>query len=334
VGSTAVRSYSTGSAQAGYDYVQLLNESVRRYGAEIRFRTRAETLIYDEDPMRITGVLATNPDGSRILIQARAVILATGGFQADPQMRARFCPNIDPQMHTTANPSGRFSDGATGDGIVMAERLNAKLVDTQYVQILPFAGGRLLDYAGGEIWLNVLGERFVNEGTVSFSSLYSVIEKQPDQVMWAISDSKSKKGATLGTKLHQGIVKLADSVEEMAKGMDISSTVLKQTLDRYNKSVVNNYDSQFDLPFKAETIDTPPYYYGKETFSLHYCCGGIAIDTKARVLNTNDRVIFGLYAAGEVTGGVHGADRLGGHGLIDCFVFGRIAGAHAAMIAT
>lgn len=330
VGSTAVRCYSTGSAQAGYDYVQLLNETARRYGAQIRFRTRATTLIYEGDPMRVTGVLVQNPDGTRSLIQSQAVILATGGFQASPLMRRRFCPRIDPEMKTTANPGGGNFDGSTGDGIEMAERINAKLTDMQYVQILPFSGGRLLDYAGGEIWINAFGKRFVNECSVSFSKLYDIIDKQPDQIMWAISDSKSKKGATLGTKLHSGIVKLADSIEEMARAMEISSTVLKKTLDDYNRYAIENFDGDFDCPMRAETIDSPPFYFGKETFSLHYCCGGLAIDTSARVLNTDNNVIDGLYACGEVTGGVHGTDRLGGHGLIDCFVFGRIAGKHAA----
>lgn len=334
VGSTAIRSYSTGSAQAGYDYIQLLNETARRYGAQVRFRTRAETLIYEENPKRVTGILARNPDGSRTLIQAQAVILATGGFQADSRMRKRFCPEIDPELKTTANPNGILLDGATGDGIAMAESINAKLVDMNYVQILPFSGGRLLDYAGGEIWLNSLGERFVNEGSVSFNGLYNIIRTQPDHTMWAISDAKSKKGATLGLKLHQGIVKLADSVEELAKGIGVASTVLRKTLSTYNRYAVNGYDGQFDCPMRAETIDTPPYYYGKEVFSLHYCCGGVAIDTQARVLDQDNRAIAGLYAAGEVTGGVHGADRLGGHGLIDCFVFGRIAGAEAARFAS
>lgn len=329
VGSTAIRCYSTGSAQAGYDYIQLLNETARRYGAQIRFRTQATALIYDDDPIRVTGALVQNPDGTRSIIQSQAVILATGGFQASQTMRRRFCPKIQADMKTTANPNGTFLDGATGDGIEMAERLQAKLTDMQNVQILPFSGGRLLDYAGGEVWINALGKRFVNEGSVSFSKLYDVIVKQPDQIMWAISDSKSKKGATLGTKLHSGIVKRANTVEEMAYAMEIPSTVLKKTLDNYNRYAVNNFDGDFDCPMRAETIDTPPFYFGQETFSLHYCCGGLAIDTSARVLNIENNGITGLYACGEVTGGVHGADRLGGHGLIDCFVFGRIAGKNA-----
>lgn len=330
VGSTAIRTYSTGSAQAGYDYVQLLNETARRYGAEVRFRTRAETLIYEENPLRVTGVLVQNPDGKRSLIHTGAVILATGGFQANLALRQRFCPQITPAMKTTANPSGAYLDGATGDGIVMAERIGAKLIDTDCVQVLPFSGGRLLDYAGGEVWVNALGERFVNEGSLSFSGMYDVIRRQPDQVMWAISDAKSKKGATLGVKLHSGIVKLANSIEQMAMEMDVPSEVLKRTLENYNRFAKSGRDGDFDCPMNAETIDTPPYYFGKENFSLHYCCGGLAINTHAQVLTKDNKAIQGLYACGEVTGGVHGADRLGGHGLVDCFVFGRIAGKQAA----
>ncbi len=332
VGSPTARSYSTGSAQAGYDYIQLLNDTVRRYGVRIEFRLQAQTLIYEDEPKRVVGTLATKPDGTRVLIRAQAVILATGGFQASQKMRRRFCPQITPSLKTTANPSGKLMDGAEGDAIIMTDPLDAKLVNMSDVQILPFSGGRLLDYAGGEIWINALGKRFVNEGTVSFSDLYAIIMRQPQQTMWVISDAKSKKGATLGTKLHSGIVHLAQSVEELARSMDISVETLRETLSNYNRFVRQGYDEELGCRLNAETIDTPPYYFGLEKFSLHYCCGGLAIDTHARVLNNSQQPIYGLYACGEVTGGVHGADRLGGHGLIDCFVFGRIAGCEAAKL--
>ncbi|WP_288206963.1 FAD-binding protein, partial [Sutterella wadsworthensis] len=144
---------------------------------------------------------------------------------------------------------------------------------------------------------------------------------------------KSNKGATLPVKLMSGTVASAESLEALAKALQVPFTTLRASIDRWNQSVKSGWDQDFNrpMPAQAQTIDTPPFYYGEERFSIHYTSGGIAISPKAQVLDRDDHPIPGLYAAGETTGGVHGRTRLGGCALTDCFVFGRIAGKEAAL---
>lgn len=327
VGSPSARNVYSGTSRAGYDYVQILSRAARRLGARIRFRTKALALISGHSGTE--GVLVRRPDGRLEAIAASAVVMASGGFAASPDMRARYLPHIPLDMPCTANPNGTLLDGAQGDGIRMAQAAGAALVGMGNAQIVPFSGGRLLDYVGGEIWINALGRRFVPEGIV-FSEFIEALKRQPGQVMWAVSDAKSRKGATLGVKLQQGIVRSASSIEEMADGMNMPAAALRETIERYNAGVRAGSDLTFGGPAGGAQIDTPPYYYGKELLSLHFTCGGIRINGRAQVLDAKGRAMAGLFAAGETTGGIHGRDRLGGNSLTSCFVFGRIAGQGAA----
>ena len=130
-----------------------------------------------------------------------------------------------------------------------------------------------------------------------------------------------------------GVVRSAGSIEEMAQGMGVDPATLAQTLERYNKFAAAGNDADFGKTMFTQQINKPPYYYGQERLYVHYCCGGLAIDEFARVLRTDGTPIEGLFAAGEVTGGIHGRDRLGGCSITDCLVFGRIAGRCAAGLA-
>lgn len=327
VSSTAVRNISTGSVRAGYDYVQTLLSAAKRLGVEIHYRTRAEALLTEAG--RVTGVLARGPRGEALRFRAPAIVLATGGFTANPVMRRRFDPRLHEGLRTTANPEGQTLDGATGDGIAMAEKIGAKTVGMPHIQLIPFIGGRVTDYAGAEVWVNARGERFVNEEE-RFGTLYEAILQQPDARFWVITDSQSKKNATFGPKLARGAVRAAANLEEVAQAMEIPEAKLRETLRRYNEAVDRNRDDLFGRTVFTQRIDTPPYYFGEERFAVHFTCGGLAIDTHARVLDRSGNPIPGLFAAGETTGGIHGKDRLGGNSLIDCFVFGRIAGEEAA----
>ena len=199
VSSTAVRNISTGSVRAGYDYVQTLLSAAKRLGVEIHYRTRAAALLTEAG--RVTGVLARGPRGEALRFRAPAVVLATGGFTANPVMRRRFDPRLHEGLRTTANPEGQTLDGATGDGIAMAEKIGAKTVGMSHIQLIPFIGGRVTDYAGAEVWVNARGERFVNEEE-RFGTLYEAILQQPDARFWVITDSQSKKNATFGPKLN------------------------------------------------------------------------------------------------------------------------------------
>lgn len=331
VGAPSARSWNTGTAQSGYDYVQALMRAVRRAGIEVRFSMPATALLVEDRQgvRRVTGLTAERSDGRRLLVEAGAVVLATGGFTGNAAMIRRSRPDIPRGMETTGNPMGEYLDGSTGDGILMAVEAGAALRDMDAVIMLPFAGGRLVDYVGGEVWVNAQGRRFISEGA-GFAELCSRVLKEPGARMWAVSDALAPKGATLPMKLMNGAVKEAPDLAALARGIGCSETVLRETLERYNRSVVNGWDEDFGIPMRGLPVATPPFYYGLETLSIHYTAGGIAITPQAEVKDAAGRVIPGLYAAGETTGGVHGALRVGGLGLTDALVMGDVAGREAA----
>ena len=130
-------------------------------------------------------------------------------------------------------------DGATGDGLLMAQRIGAATKDAEYLQLIPFWGGRLLDYVGGDIYVNTVGKRFVNEGG-SWKEVSEAILKQPEREIWAITDSQSQKGASLGIKLMNKVIRKADSIEEMAVQMKVPKKILKETLETYNHYATQN----------------------------------------------------------------------------------------------
>lgn len=210
----------------------------------------------------------------------------------------------------------------------MTEPLNAELRDVEYVQLIPFWGGRLLDYVGGDIFVNKLGERFVSE-SAPWKEISEAVLRQPGKTMWAITDSQSRKGASLGIKLMKGVVHKADSIDEMARAMDVPSLVLQRTLNTYNKYAEQGEDPEFHKNCFTQQINKPPFYFGLERLCVHFCCGGLRFNENGQVLNKDGNVIEGLYVCGEASGGLHGHDRMGGVALTSAFVFGRIAGRHA-----
>ena len=131
-----------------------------------------------------------------------------------------------------------------------------------------------------------------------------------------------------------GTVASAESLEALAKALQVPFTTLRASIDRWNQSVKSGWDQDFNrpMPAQAQTIDTPPFYYGEERLNIHSTEGGVAIDTQARVLNQSEEPLLGLFAAGETVGNLHGKSRPGGNGVLACVVFGRIAGQEAAQL--
>lgn len=354
VGSMSARNISTGSPQAGYDYIQALIRKAKELNVTFLMSTRAVALVtesakegestkvigLDVLPMKSLNTTTAPLDSLSKMSKpsdvkrfyASAVVLATGGFSANVKMRSFWDPTIDESLPTTASPNQALLDGATGDGILMAQSVGAALTGMEYIQVIPFSGGRLLDYVGGEIWISDKGRRIVSEGT-PFRELRRELMREGARGFWAVSDSQSRKGASLGIKLMEGTVKQAETLEELARGIQVPVDVLRRTINRWNESVASGHDLDFGMPLSGTSISVPPYFYGRETWSVHFTCGGIAINPATEVLTTKGEVVEGLYAAGETTGGVHGVDRLGGNSMTDTFVFGRRAGQSAASYA-
>jgi fumarate reductase flavoprotein subunit/urocanate reductase len=323
------RSQNSGATNAGRDYIRVLNDAAKKNGVVIRTNTKLVRILRDDEDGPVYGVMAATGTAAPQVYLAKAVVIATGGFTANVAMRMAHNPRLDEKFRTTANPTGKGLDGSTGEGIVLAQRIGADAVGMDYIQLIPFSGGRAIDYVGGDIFVNFDGKRFVNEGGRR-DAISDAILSQRGQKMWVITDDQSIKGASLKGKLERGIIFKADTIDEMAKKMEVDPKVLKATLDHYNQFGKDKQDPDFGKVTFTQTIDKPPYYFGIETADVHFTCGGVRINPKTEVLDFDGKVIPGLYAAGETTGGVHGTNRAGGNSLTAIFVFGRIAGANAA----
>ncbi|MGI6034705.1 MAG: flavocytochrome c [Limnochordia bacterium] len=322
---------------AGTGWIRAYSEAAKAAGAEIRLKTRVVEILR-ESPLkgRVYGVKAVTEDGKEIEIRARrGVVLATGGFGANVELRMLHNPQLGPHIPTTNQP------GAMGDGIIMAQDVGAATRGMDFIQLLPLgdpATGELPGFitsAPNEvIYVNKQGKRFVNEGARR-DVLVNALFEQEDSFMFMISDSQTVRdpaefGMPLATLLEQGRVVKADTLTELAEKIGVPAQAFEETVRRYNESVINGVDPDFGKTLLEYTLDKPPFYASGRVPSVHHTMGGVAINTKAQVIDRRGDPIPGLYAAGEVTGGIHGTNRLGGNAIADIAVFGWIAGESAA----
>lgn len=319
---------------AGTGYISTLKKAAEAGGVKILLETRGKELQVENG--RVVGVVAVDASGKEQIFRARrGVILATGGFGANPEMRQKYNPSLGPNIPTTNHP------GATGDGIVMAEKVGANLVGMEYIQLLPTCdpeNGALTGWVPGSaeqmVFVNKEGKRFVAEDERR-DVMTQALFKQPDALMYVIVDSAAvpKDGVTsFGEKVDdlvaKGKVFKANSIEELANKIGVPAKNLVETIKKYNAGVDKKKD-EFGKKLLAK-IEKPPFYASPRKPAVHHTMGGVQIDTKARVIGKDGKPIPGLYAAGEVTGGIHGTNRVGGNALADVIVFGRIAGKSAA----
>lgn len=321
------RCISVSGGAAGRIYVEAVNRYARVRGMQLQFASTVAGLERFSDRWRVT--VRHTVTGKERSLSAKTVVLATGGFTANVGMRMQFDARLDADMQTTANPHGLYFDGATGDGIRLAERLGAATADMDKFLLLAYSGGRLLEYAGAEVYLTMQGERFVNEAA-STGEIAETLFALPEKAMWVVTDSRSVKGASLGLKLANGYVKKSDSIAEMARGMGITTSQLQSTLENYNRHAKKGDDPLFGKSIFLQSIEKPPFYWGMETLNVHNSLGGLVINKEGAVLRKDGTVIDGLFAAGETTGGIFGRDRLGGMALTSALVMGREAGQFAA----
>lgn len=330
------RAHRTRQERSGFEYAKRLMIRARALGVDVRFRCRAVRLLMTGS--RVTGVVAEGPDGMSRRFRSRAVILATGGFGANAEMRAEWAPQVPPELGTTYSLNRQDEDPATGDGIRMGLTAGAALTGMAHVMVIPFWGGRVLDSPGAEMFLTQEGRRFTDE-TASWDRVFRDLARTGSGQFWVVTDGRSTKGVTFAAKVQQGRVMSAGSVGELARRMNVDERNLREAFGQYNAAAHSGTDPAFGRTRFLQDLSTPPFYCGRERFEVHYTCGGLAIDRDARVLaRTRDpgaersvrSPVPGLLAAGETTGGVHGNFRLGGNGLLDAFVFGRAAGRTAA----
>ncbi|UTI44472.1 flavocytochrome c [Niallia sp. RD1] len=277
----------------------------------------------------MVGVKATDKNMNPFTVTAKSVILATGGFGANAEMVIEYNENLE--GFSTTNHAG-----ATGSGIVMAEEVGADLVDIDQIQIHPttdpetgylFTEGLRGD---GAILINKEGKRFTNE-LLTRDVVSKNILAQTDKVAYlVVNQEMADENASLAGYIEDGYATKGETIESLGSESGIDSSTLATTLKNYTKYVKNKKDEEFDRVHLTQTLEEGPYYIIPVTPGIHHTMGGLKIDTQTHVLDKKGNTIKGLYAAGEVTGGVHGGNRIGGNAVADIIVFGRIAGETSA----
>jgi fumarate reductase flavoprotein subunit len=308
--------------------VPILEQNCTDRGIEILLNTTADTLITDESGA-VVGVSATGKDGETVTVKAGAVILATGGFGANLDMVVEYNSSLAGFMTTNAA-------GAQGQGIAMATAIGAGTVDMDQIQIHPTveANTAALITEGlrgdGAILVNAEGKRFIDEvGTRDVVSAAEIA--QTGSYSWLVVDQAMVDASSvIQGYITKGYTVTGSTYEELAAAMGVDEAAFAETMENWNACVEAKSDPEFGRTSFANPLDTAPYYAIKVTAGIHHTMGGLTINTSTEVLDESGNVIPGLYAAGEVTGGVHGANRLGGNAVADFTVFGRIAGQSAS----
>lgn len=319
-------------APAGLGLIDPLYQAAVKQGVNFKLGMRVQDLILN-DKGRVIGVTATDKVGNKYEFTSKdGVILATGGYSQNKEMRQKSAPHLTSEMVSTNQP------GATGDGIIIATRHGADTTGMNYVQVYPLATpgtgalqGRARKMAGLDdvIDVNKNGERFVKEDARR-DEFVAAIKKQPGGVVYDINDSSIVKplnsfNEDVETLVSIGRIYKADSLADLAKQLGMPADKLEATVAEFNKMVEAKKDPKFGRKLFDRPIVKPPFYATPRAPSIHHTMGGLQISTNAQVLDKNGKPIPGLYAAGEVTGGIHGSNRLGGNATADVLTFGRIA---------
>ena len=310
--------------------VPILEKNLQDRNVQFLFDTTANEIIMKDG--KAVGIKATGKDGNKVTINAKSVVIATGGFGANAEMVEKYKPELKGFATTNA-------EGAQGQGIDMATAVGAATVDMDQIQIHPTVhieedGNAHLITEGlrgdGAILVNAEGKRFYDEVSTR-DKVSAAIIAQPEKSAWLVVDqSMVDKSAVIAGYIKSGYTVTGATYEELAKAMGVDEATFVSTMNTWNQAVEAKSDAEFNRTSFANPLTTAPYYAIKITPAVHHTMGGIVINPKAEVLNEKGEAISGLFAAGEVTGGVHGANRLGGNAVADFTVFGRIAGQSAA----
>lgn len=311
---------------------------------DVMLNTRATEILVDENG-KACGVVATGETGNTVTVKAsKGVVVATGGFAANVELRSAYntqWADLGDSIKSTNHA------GATGDGIKMMQKLGADFVQMGNIQLLPLGdpvtgslSGNIEHDVETRIFINKEGNRFVNEGGRR-DDMTNALFAQTDAYMWIVMDSdtyptgdeRNNFGETANQLVEAGRAVKADTLEELAEKMNVPADTLIAAVTEFNRHAeggdLAGTPDEFGRTLYKTPIDTAPFYAAARIPTVHHTMGGVRINVNAQVLDENGNVIPGLYAAGEVTGGIHGANRLGGNALTDTVVFGRIAGESA-----
>ena len=316
------------TVSVGSYMIPLLQENCEKAGVKMMLDTTATEILTDANGAAV-GVKATGASGETVTVNAKAVVLASGGFGANLDMVVKYKPELKGFMTTNA-------PGIQGQGIEMAQAIGAATVDMDQIQIHPTveANTAALITEGlrgdGAILINEEGQRFIDEvGTRDVVSAAEIA--QTGSYSWLVVDqAMADASGVIQGYIKKGYTVTGATYEELGKAMGVDAAAFAETMEKWNGYVEAKNDPDFGRTSFANPLNTAPYYAVKVTAGVHHTMGGLKINANTEVLNEKGEVIPGLFAAGEVTGGVHGANRLGGNAVADFTVFGRIAGAAAS----
>ena len=331
-GSSVKRTHRpNGGLAIGPHLMKVLSDEAVAAGVDIRTGNTVLDILKSADGKACAVKVSQGQDGGEYTISADAVIIATGGFGANLEMVADYCPYL--RGFSTVNHKG-----ATGDAFGWVEKFGAELYQMDQIQTHPTVevkNSLMITEAvrgNGAILLNRDAKRFVNEMDTRDVVSAAILEQKKGTAFLFFDQAVRESLSAIENYDKLGLLLQSETLVGIASEAGMDEAALKQSLERYNAFQASGDDADFHRPGSqmAIPLTKAPYYAVEVTPAIHHTMGGIHIDSKARVLTVDGRIVEGLYACGEVTGGVHGGNRLGGNGVADIVVFGRIAGRQAA----
>ena len=321
----------TGGAAVGAHIINVLRKNAADRKIDIRVNSKVVKILEDKQG-RVIGVVVEGKHSGTYTIMAKAVVLTAGGFSANPEKVAYYRPEF--KGMTTSN-----QPGATGDGMELGDKAGGELKDMKEIQIHPTvaAGSRILITeavrGNGAILINKDGKRFVNELTTRDKASEAILNQKGKSAYLVFDEGIRKSLKQIDGYFELDLVKEGATPQALAKALGVPEENFANSIEAYNKAVDSRKDAEFNRPDMPRPLRTAKYYAIEVKPGVHYTMGGLKINKDAQVISKSGKPMPGFFAAGEVTGGVHGGNRLGGNSISETITFGRIAGDSAATIA-
>ena len=316
----------TGGKAVGPMIVETLSATAEKSGVDIRLESAVKEILKDGD--KVVGVKVEHK-GQTYTIKSKAVVMATGGFGANSKMVAKYKPELK-DFGSTNSPA------ITGEGITMVEVVGGTLVDMTEIQTHPTVvhnnTAMITEAVRGEgaILVNRDGNRFINELETRDVVSKAELAQEGKSAFLVFDETVREKLGAINNYIKKGYAVSGNSLDELAEKIGVNGKNLNSTMKKYNQYVKDGKDTEFNKNILPRELGKAPFYAIEVSPAVHHTMGGVSINSSAEVLTADGKVIEGLYAAGEITGGVHGANRIGGNAMTDITVFGKIAGDNAA----